>query len=225
MNFNRHSEIRGTHACFGASDSAWLRYDEEKALMKLKKRYITALGTEAHEFAESQIRLCNKITSNKDLSHGFRTYIYRKYLDGYGDLLPYGSTLLEHIQYMPKTSFETMKTYINDGIGFRMETEQPLKYSDYFYGTADSISFRDNFLRIHDLKTGITPVHMEQLEIYAALFCLEYKVKPGEIEMELRIYQNNEVLYLNPTAEEILPIMDRIVSLNKTIIRSMDKEG
>ena len=72
-------------------------------------------------------------------------------------------------------------------------------------------------LRIHDLKTGTTRVKMEQLEIYAALFCLEYKIKPGEIDMELRIYQNDEVIVHNPTAEDILPIMDKIVHLNKIL--------
>ena len=88
--------------------------------------------------------------------------------------------------------------------------------------TADSISFRNNFLRIHDLKTGTTPVHMEQLLIYAALFCLEYKIKPGEIQIECRIYQNDDILVANPTAEDIVPIMDKIIHLNKILI---DMEG
>lgn len=101
--------------------------------------------------------------------------------------------------------------YVNDAIGFKMKPEQVLYYSDNCFGTADAIIFRNNLLRIHDLKTGVTKAHMEQLEIYAALFCLEYKIKPGDIEMELRIYQNDEVLYHNPTAEDILPIMDKIV--------------
>ena len=67
------------------------------------------------------------------------------------------------------------------------------------------------------MKTGTTPVKMEQLEIYAALFCLEYRIKPSEIEMELRIYQNDEVLCHNATAEDIEPIMDTIIRLNKLI--------
>ena len=114
---------------------------------------------------------------------------------------------------------QTIYAYVNDAIGFKMSTEVVLYYSNRFFGTADAISFRDNFLRIHDLKTGVTPVHMEQLEVYAALFCLEYKVKPSDIEMELRIYQNDEVVVHNPTAEDILPIMDKIVHLNKLLER------
>ena len=114
-------------------------------------------------------------------------------------------------------SKKTLYSYVNDAIGFKMDTEVVLFYSPLFFGTADAICFRNNFLRIHDLKTGKTSVHMEQLEVYAALFCLEYKVKPGEIDMELRIYQSNEIIIHNPTAEDILPIMDKIVHLNKLI--------
>lgn len=120
-------------------------------------------------------------------------------------------------------SNKTIYAYVNDAIGFKMSTEVVLYYSDRFFGTADAISFRKGTLRIHDLKTGKTPVHMEQLMIYAALFCLEYKVKPGEIDMELRIYQNDQVIVHNPTAEDIAPIMDKIVHLNK-ILEQLDKE-
>lgn len=122
-------------------------------------------------------------------------------------------------------SRKTIYAYVNDAIGFKMDTEVVLYYSDKFFGTADSISFRNGMLRIHDLKTGKKTVHMEQLEIYAALFCLEYKVKPGEIDMELRIYQNDEVLVHNPTAEDILPIMDKIVHLNKILEKNDYEEA
>lgn len=122
-------------------------------------------------------------------------------------------------------SKKTLYAYVNDAIGFKMDTEVVLYYSDRFFGTADAICFRNNFLRIHDLKTGTIPAHMEQLEVYAALFCLEYKVKPGEIDIELRLYQNDEILVHNPTAEDILPIMDKIVHLNKILERIDGEEG
>lgn len=122
-------------------------------------------------------------------------------------------------------SKKTIYAYVNDAIGFKMDTEVVLYYSDRFFGTADAICFRNNMLRIHDLKTGIRPVHMEQLMVYAALFCLEYKVKPGTIDMELRIYQNDEIIYHNPTAEEIVPIIDKIVHLNKLLEKVDYEEG
>ena len=121
-------------------------------------------------------------------------------------------------------SKKTLYAYVNDAIGYKMGTEVVLFYSPRFFGTADAICFRNNVLRIHDLKTGKTPVHMEQLEIYAALFCLEDQVKPGEIDMELRIYQNNEIIIHNPTAEDILPIMDKIVHLDKLLESIEGKE-
>ena len=123
-------------------------------------------------------------------------------------------------------SKKTIYAYVNDAIGFQMDTEVVLFYSERFFGTADAISFRNGILRIHDLKTGKVGKiedHMEQLEIYAALFCLEYKVKPGDISMELRVYKNDEVLVHNPTAEDILPVMDKIVHLNK-LLEKLDEE-
>ena len=120
-------------------------------------------------------------------------------------------------------SNKTIYSYINDAIGFRMSTEVVLYYSDKFFGTADAISYRDDVLRIHDLKTGKAPVHMEQLVVYAALFCLEYKVKPGSLKkIILRIYQNDEIEEFEPTAEDILPVMDKIIHLNKLITNEED---
>lgn len=120
-------------------------------------------------------------------------------------------------QKLPARPAKTLSMFVNDAIGYKMNSEQILYYSPNCFGTADAISFRNNLLRIHDLKTGELPTHMEQLQIYAALFCLEYNIKPGEIEFELRIYQNNEIIIDNPTAEIILPIMDRIVTADKIL--------
>lgn len=127
-------------------------------------------------------------------------------------------------QRLPK-SHKTLNMYVNDAIGFKMVPEQVLYYSDNCYGTADSITFKDDFLRIHDLKTGATPTHMEQLMIYAALFCLEYKVKPGLIGMELRIYQNDDIAVMQPQATDILPIIDKIVTFDKLIKKIKEVEG
>ena len=121
-------------------------------------------------------------------------------------------------QKLPKSK-KTLNMYVNDAIGFKMQPEQVLYYSDNCFGTADAISFRNGLLRIHDLKTGATPARMEQLLVYAALFCLEYKVKPGEIEFELRIYQSDDIMICNPTVEDIAPIMDKIISFDKVINR------
>jgi hypothetical protein len=122
-------------------------------------------------------------------------------------------------------SAKTLNMYVNDAIGFKMTPEQPLYYSPNCFGTADAISFRNDILRIHDLKTGVTPAHIEQLLIYAALFCLEYHVKPGEIQIFLRIYQNNEIAESNPGADIILPVMDKIIRFDKLISSMKEQEG
>lgn len=119
---------------------------------------------------------------------------------------------------------KTLNMFVNDAIGFHMESEQILLYSENCFGTADAICFRNDILRIHDLKTGETKTHMEQLMIYAALFCLEYKVKPGNIKIILRIYQNNDILELIPQTDDILHLMDRIITADKIISSLREQE-
>lgn len=119
-------------------------------------------------------------------------------------------------QKLPNSK-KTLNMYVNDAIGYKMIPEQPLLYSVNCFGTADAISFRKKFLRIHDLKTGEMPGHFEQLEIYAALFCLEYCMKPADLKIELRIYQHNDILICEPSVEDITMIMDKIITFDKLI--------
>lgn len=188
MNFIRHLNLEGLHAPFSPSQSAWLRYDDEKALEVYSNRKAADMGTRLHAWAKETIDLGIK---------------------------------------QPKSK-KTLYAYVNDAIGFKMDTEVVLFYSERFFGTADAISFRNNMLRIHDLKTGKVgkiESHIEQLEIYAALFCLEYKVKPEDIEMELRVYKNDEVVCHNPEVEDIRYIMGHIVHLNKLLEQQDLEEG
>lgn len=186
MNWNRHSELEGMHATLSPSSYHWLGYDEAKMADVYRRRMAVARGTELHAFAESCIRLGQKL---------------------------------------PKST-KTLNTYVNDAITYRMTPEVLLYFSPNCFGTADAISYRNGMLRIHDLKTGEIPAHIEQLMVYAALFCMEYRVKPESIKTELRIYQNDEVLYHKPEAEEIQLVADKILTLDKVInqIRS-EEEG
>jgi hypothetical protein len=113
---------------------------------------------------------------------------------------------------------------VNDAIGYKMTPEQSLYYSNNAFGTADAISFRDNLLRIHDLKTGVSPTSMHQLEIYAALFCLEYFELPEKIDIELRIYQSHDIVIHRPFAEDISQIMEKIVSFDKCLNKLKSEE-
>lgn len=124
---------------------------------------------------------------------------------------------LVHLGVKLGRSGKTLNQYVNDAIGFRMKTEQVLYYSDNAYGTCDAISFTKDVLRIHDLKTGIIAGSMHQLEIYTALFCLEYNIKPGQIEIELRIYQNDLIEICIPEVDVIAHIMSKIVVFDNRI--------
>lgn len=119
----------------------------------------------------------------------------------------------------------TLNMYVNDAIDLRMKPEQPLYFSKYCYGTADAISFIGDRLTIHDLKTGITPASLHQLEIYAALFCLDYDIRPGDIDTTLRIYQNNDIIEGRATPEIILPYMDTIQTFSKVLEEIDEEEG
>ncbi|MDY6073128.1 MAG: DUF2800 domain-containing protein [Eubacteriales bacterium] len=170
MNWNRHSEIEGSHAFLSASKYHWINYDDERLVEAYNSFMAAERGTELHDFAARCINLRQKL---------------------------------------PRSA-KTLNSYVNDAIGYRMQTEQSLYYSDNCYGTADSISFDGKLLRIHDLKTGKIPAKMEQLMVYAALFCLEYKIDPSKITMELRIYQNDEVVYFSPDYKDINEIIKKI---------------
>ena len=193
MNFNRHYNLEGLHAPFSASQSSWLRYDDDKAKEAYERKKAAERGTRLHDWAKQTIDLGIKQPKSK------------------------------------KTLYE----YVNDAIGFKMSTEVVLFYTDRFFGTADAISFRNNpktgrqILRIHDLKTGVVgkaDIHIEQLEVYAALFCLEYKFKPHEIDIELRVYKKDEVVYCEPDPEEIVKIMNKIIHLDKLLAKIDNEE-
>lgn len=119
---------------------------------------------------------------------------------------------------------KTLNQYVNDAIGFKMSPEVVLYYSPNCFGTVDAISFKKNTLRIHDLKTGSTKASINQLYVYAALFCLEYNKKPGLIKTELRIYQNDSVFIEEADPEFIAYIMDKIISFDKHINDIMEEE-
>lgn len=113
----------------------------------------------------------------------------------------------------------TLNMYVNDALAYRMTSEQMLYYSFNCFGTADTLSFYDNLLRIHDLKTGISKVGPRQLEVYAALFCLEYEKDPFDIDIELRIYKDDDIQYYYGDAERV-----ELIAKYMRIIVEHDKE-
>lgn len=212
MIFNKHLNLEGKHALLGGSKYYWINdISQEDKLKRIRSFYIADLGTALHEVAKKRIKYGFKLAK-----HDKKSVII--------DILEAGipEIVLRSINF--DLVFDNLQNYVNDAIGFKMTPEQPLYYSDFCFGTADAISYRDGYLRIHDLKTGLMSAHIEQLEIYAALFCLEYKIKPGDIKIELRIYQSGEIIVHNPEADEILPIIDQAISYTKFIMKNQKEE-
>lgn len=112
---------------------------------------------------------------------------------------------------------KTLNMFVNDAVDLRMKSEQPLYYSRNCFGTADAIFFENGELKIFDLKSGVVAAHEEQLYVYAALFCLEYAVNPEDIQIELRIYQNDEVHIYVPDPAVIRDIMNKAVEFDALI--------
>lgn len=124
-----------------------------------------------------------------------------------------------------QASKKTLNQYVNDAIGFKMKPEVMLCYSINAFGTVDCISFRNNVLRIHDLKTGVSKTSFDQLCIYVAYFCLEYDIRPGDIDIQLRIYQNDTFVEFTPEVHDIVQIMSRTVSADKLINKLRAEEA
>ena len=209
MIWKDYSKLKGTHAFCGASKKSWRSWDIDKLIISKQNSYAQTIGTLLHEYAADNIS--HHFRLNKADKRGVLRYLT---ID---KGVPMNVIDIDRL-------FPNLMNYINDCIGFRMDPEVVLYYSDDFYGTTDAISWSKDVLKISDLKTGVTPVDFEQLENYAAFFCLDYKVKPSQIKkIEFRLYQNGEVIYGEPNPVEVLsPIIDKIIFFNKAL---MDFEG
>lgn len=131
------------------------------------------------------------------------------------------ATLITERVKLPDTT-ATLNQYVNECIGFKLIPEQPLYATHRAFGTADAIGFdmKHGILRVSDLKTGETPAHPLQLSIYVAFFCIEYQVRPFDIEsIELRIYQNDEVHLYEGDPVEISLIIDKTFAYTKALDR------
>ena len=128
-------------------------------------------------------------------------------------------------QKLPNSK-KTLNMFVNDAIGYRMSSERILYYSDNVFGTADAIGFKEktNKLRIHDLNTGVPRTSMDQLYIYTALFCLEYAKDPHQLDIELRIYQLDDIQVAVPDTIDILGIMRKMIDYDVEISRLKKEE-
>lgn len=212
MNFIKHSDKVGKHAMLSASSWRWIDDDREGLLKRITSQYATVVGDILHKIACEHIRFSIKL--NK---YDKKNVILRLLSEGIPPMV------LDRMGI--DSMFDNLLSYVNDCIGYKMTPEVVLMYSDLMWATTDAIIFdeREHFLRIHDLKSGVTQAHMEQLLIYEGLFCLEYQVSPEDVNSELRIYQSNQIIYLEPTPEEVRGVMDQIVTGDQ-LLREIKQE-
>ncbi|MBQ0025923.1 MAG: DUF2800 domain-containing protein [Lachnospiraceae bacterium] len=205
MIFNEHLDLMGKHAFLAPSNPAWLSYDESRLIERYQNRHAQEMGTILHGLACDLIK--EKITLAKADKKLLSVELQRSGI----------SRSTFDVDFL----YPNFMSYVNDAIGFRMEPEVLLKYSNNCFGTADTIKYTPGFLRIHDYKSGTTPAHIEQLMIYAALFCLEYKdqlnLDLGNMKFELRLYQYDLSKVANPTPNDIRDIADIIVKEDNII--------
>ena len=204
------------HALFSPSQPSWLNYDDEQLISAYCNRHRPELGTEIHEWSSVQIILHNKISSIKEIEKSVKTYIWLKYRND----KDYRGMLLENMDYLPREIYPTVKLFVNDCLGYHMQSEQRVEYSELFWGTSDAIKFENNILQVFDLKTGSKPAKETQLLVYAALYCLQEHMKPDQLDgIETRIYQNGEVFIGNPPSEIIYDVMHKIVHADSLLTK------
>ncbi len=201
MNWNKHSALEGSHAFLSASKYSWLNKDNDELLEAYSNSYAQAIGTMLHSYAADSIRFRERL--RKTDAKGVKFDLMRRGVPEFAIDI--------------SGVFPNLMAYVNDSIGFQMDPEVVLYYSDLCFGTADAIQLDGDVLRIHDLKTGTTPAKIDQLMIYAALFYLEYGFKPERLRTELRIYQSDEILVHEPEAIDIRAVMDQIVEKNRVL--------
>lgn len=203
MIWNKHSYLEGSHAILSASKSEWLEKNDDELISSLISAYAPTIGTLLHKYASDRIFYREKMKKS-DIG-GVKFDLLRNKIPEFAINL--------------KFIFPTLMNYVNDAIGFQMDSEILLYYSDYCFGTADAIQVDGNILRIHDLKTGTKQAKMRQLIVYAALFYLEYGVKPESMQTKLRIYQMEEILTYEPDSTEIREVMKKIIEKDRVCQR------
>jgi len=210
MLFNDHSQLEGLHAFLGASKYGWINWSDEIFEQRYYSQFASQLGVAIHELAKDSIKSRIKLT--KQDRHLIEMTLYR-------NGIPRGA-------YDSEVILTNLMPFVNDAIGFHMTPEVILYYSNSAFGTADAIAFneKEKKLRIHDLKTGSVASRIEQLMIYAALFCLEYRMKPADFTTELRIYQNFEVLIHTPEPLEIEKFMFMIRTRNDVVKKYQERD-
>jgi hypothetical protein len=131
MNWNRHTNLEGSHAFLSASKYNWLKKDKNELIDGYISSFAPTIGTMLHAYAADSIRFREKLRKSDQKAVKF-------------DLMRRG--IPEYAIDM-NFVFPTLMDYVNDAIGFQMDPEVLLYFSDLCFGTADAIQVSDKALR------------------------------------------------------------------------------
>jgi len=216
MQWHDHSKLRGKHSLFSPSQPGYVKLSGEEFKARLVTKEKAGLGTEIHDWCFVRISRRHKVNSVKELSKSIDEFIFDRYFNrDYGFLSLEGRRLLSALSYVETKTFNTIKSYVNDAISFRLDPEIALVFSDRFFGHADAVGVADKTIRVHDLKTGSSPAHIDQLLLYDAFLCHEYGLNPNAYTHELRIYQNDDILIGNPDGSDVQAVIDQHLIFDK----------
>lgn len=211
MIFNKHPEIEGKHALYGASKYGWIDREltEDAVRHELEVAYSQQNGTDIHALAKKLIWQKKKLPKNLK----FIRFLVEVELGARGELVS-------------DIALYTLYSYVNDAIKLNMRPEVELMNTPWNFGTCDCIRVEpDGRLIIHDLKTGSSTASMQQLRAYAALWCAEYHVDPSELKsIELHLYQNNKIIDDFPSPDDISRIIHN-GTVRSQIVNSIDPYG
>ena len=113
MIFNKHSELEGKHAILSPSKHYWMNYDDEALIKNYISSFATEIGTLVHEYAADRIRFRMPLDSeNEEAKNSLLIFLLE-------NGIPFRVIDLDRIFY-------NLVPYINDAIGYKMDSEVKL---------------------------------------------------------------------------------------------------
>lgn len=206
MNFDKHSELEGTHAFLSPSNYSWVNYTEEKLIQRYLNQKAIERGTRLHAFAKEAIELNQpmprtkttlcmyvndalgfKMTPEQPLFYSFNCY-------GTADAIDYKKNILRIHDLKTGENEASMKQLYIYAALFCLNYQEKVRLLRKKGRSDNDIA--------HELDVKVNELHFEPERM---------------ADIILRIYQNNEVREEHPDPLDIRELMNIIVSHDKVL--------
>lgn len=213
MNFEKHSDLAGTHAFLSPSNNAWTNYDEEKLVQRYLSAEAVKRGTLLHEFACQAILLHRQQPRTKD---SLCLYV--------NDALGYGMTPEQPLFY----SFNCYGTA--DAICYKKNI---LRIHDLKTGDIEAhMKQLYIYAALFCLEYGRFADEMRKKGMNDIDIAAKFGIRPNETHFEpeqmddivLRIYQFDGFREEHPNPMDIRELMNIIVADDR-ILKNLKAEG